>query len=415
MKRLTFPTRQARNGCQAACTFLRKVTSPYDHGLKVAGRVVHARRNADTVRDLNTRGWVRRLTNRDMARHFAGDVTYYFAADGRVRTPETLVMVDVDCHRTGTYAAAVAFAEHLRDTLFPNLYFEPSTNGNGVHAYLVLDKQGFGDERTHQLFGMLDKALKDTHAEWQAEKPDLVVELVEVKGHPPRLGWGNDRRLQDYTSGQLAKLPREADRRWDELRHTTRIDERRVSDLYRWWRTNHEPRKQVTATAKSGSVTGHVVDREALDRFDAYRHIAHRLLPEPLKTSGREVATAEDLAILVLILEACTRRMNADGSMPTARIEANWQALYESGGVERPFNPKRYACLRDYLSRKGLLDWQDESYLPHLLSTDGKGKAAKWRAGERLLAMIEEERTSVVFVGKYGGGSIQNGVLERYG
>jgi hypothetical protein len=116
------------------------------------------------------------------------------------------------------------------------------------------------------------------------------------------------------------------------------------------------------------------------------------MLPEPLRTSGREVATAEDLAILILVLEACTRRMNADGSMPTARIRRNWDALCELGEVDRPFNPKRHACLRDFLSREGLLDWEDESYLPSPMSVTGEGKAARWRAGDRLLAMIEEAR-----------------------
>jgi hypothetical protein len=81
--------------------------------------------------------------------------------------------------------------------------------------------------------------------------------------------------------------------------------------------------------------------------------------------------------------------MNADGSMPTARIRENWGALYEQGEVDRPFNPKRYTCLRDFLSREKLLDWEDEAYLPFQLSATGKGQAAKWRASEQLLEMIE--------------------------
>jgi hypothetical protein len=388
-----------------ACPHLRRLISPYDHGLKHDGRVVHANTNARVARDLNSRGWVPGLTNAAMERHFAGRGTVYFTADGRVRTPEVLLMIDVDCHRTGTYGAAIAFAEHLRDEHFPGLYFEPSTHGNGVHAYLILDTRGFGDERTHSLFGMLDRAIKGIHAEWQARNPGLVVEMVEVKGHPPRIDWGRDGKVADYTSGQLAKLPREVARRWDEFRQTTKIDDRRVSDLYRRWKVEKEVRAVVEVGKKamsprSGSITGHVVAQEALDRSDAYRGLAGRLLPEPLRTSGREVATSEDLAILLMILEACTLRMNSDGSMPTARIIKNWEVLRDNGEVTRPFNPKRFAAMRNFLSREKLLDWEDESYFPFPMSDEGKGRAARWRASERLMEMILEAREGVEIVGE---------------
>jgi hypothetical protein len=394
-----------------ACPHLRRLISPYDHGLKHDGRVVHANTNAKVARDLNSRGWVPGLTNAAMQRHFAGRATVYFTADGRIRTPEVLLMIDVDCHRTGTLGAAVAFAEHLREDHFPGLYFEPSTHGNGVHAYLILDTRGFGDERTHSLFGMLDRAIKGIHADWQARNPELIVEMVEVKGHPPRIDWGRDGKVTDYTSGQLAKLPREVPRRWDEFRQTAKIDDRRVSDLYSRWKVERSPRKEtkdvVEAATKSvrprsGSITGHVVAQDALDRFDAYRGLARRLLPEPLRTSGREVATAEDLAILLIILEACTLRMNSDGSMPTARIIKNWDVLRDNGEVTRPFNPKRYSALRNFLSRERLLDWEDESYLPSQMCDEGKGRAARWRASERLMEMILEAREGVEIVGEYG-------------
>jgi hypothetical protein len=30
--------------------------------------------------------------------------------------------------------------EHLKDTRFPGLYYETSTNGKGVHGYVVVEK-----------------------------------------------------------------------------------------------------------------------------------------------------------------------------------------------------------------------------------------------------------------------------------
>ena len=63
-------------------------------------------------------------SNADMADHFAGRKTFYFTADGRSSAHEVLINIDIDCHGSGSLAGAIAFAEHLRDTRFPNLYYE---------------------------------------------------------------------------------------------------------------------------------------------------------------------------------------------------------------------------------------------------------------------------------------------------
>ena len=48
-------------------------------------------------------------------------------------TCKTLVMIDIDAHKTGDLANAMRFAEHLRKYFFPDSYVEVSTNGNGAH------------------------------------------------------------------------------------------------------------------------------------------------------------------------------------------------------------------------------------------------------------------------------------------
>ena len=53
---------------------------------------------------------------------------------------------------------------------------------------------------------------------------DFDITDVEVKGTCPEMTWGQERgRLEKYQSGQLAKLPREALHRADELMGTTRV------------------------------------------------------------------------------------------------------------------------------------------------------------------------------------------------
>ena len=131
---------------------------------------------------------------------------------------EVLVNIDIDCHGFGSLAGAIAFAEHLKATRFPNLYYEVSTNGNGVHGYIVVDKGDLGDEG-------LNGALSSwTMAQGRVVPGHWDVENVEVKGQAPEFTWGQAKcELQTYKSGQLAKLPREALARADELRGTTRL------------------------------------------------------------------------------------------------------------------------------------------------------------------------------------------------
>jgi hypothetical protein len=288
----------------------------------------------------------------------------------------------------------LAFAGFLRDRYLPGLYFEPSTGGKGVHGYVLIDKRGFGDERLHGLAKMLDRSLKAIHKRWQVQNQALVVEGVEIKGHPPRITWTRDGRMNDLVSGQFAKLPRELLSRFDEFNKTTVLNDRRISHLYIQYKDEPVASGKAVADSakKSGSITGCVVKQADLDQWDAYLDVARKLVATPLKTNGREVATAEDMAVLLMILEGCTNDMNPDGSMPTARIRENWDILFGNGDVERPWCPRRYTALRDKLSNLDYIDWEDAHYLPGSMSPDGNGRAAKWRGSEALMDLIETEK-----------------------
>lgn len=86
--------------------------------------------------------------------------------------------------------------------------------------------------------------------------------------------------------------------------------------------------------------------------------------------------TARDMAILLAILKALFNNRNPEGTMPTERIKALWDVLYENGDVSRPWNHHRYKVMRDWLSEQGRLDWQDHRYC---WGQGGeKGIACKW-------------------------------------
>ena len=123
---------------QRPCKWLRDHTSPIDFGLKYDGHPIHCNKNEEVLRSFRIRNyWIDRMRNRDYDDHFSGRETFYFTGDPFRKNPYTLLMIDIDCHNRGTLRGAIEFAEYLAATLFPNLYFEVSTNGNGVHGYSI--------------------------------------------------------------------------------------------------------------------------------------------------------------------------------------------------------------------------------------------------------------------------------------
>ena len=103
-----------------------------------------------------------------------------------------------------------------------------------------------------------------------------------------------------------------------------------------------------------------------------YLNVAATLLgTHTLKTTGRTVVTAEDVAIFLACLKFFTGRMNADGTLPVRRFEGLWSALYEAGDVGRAFDCHRFKAIRDYLSGLGLLDWEDRTFVAPTKDHDG--------------------------------------------
>jgi hypothetical protein len=373
------------------------------------GNPAHCNKNNDVLmhfRALRAGCWSRRLSklkNADMADHFAGRKTFYFTADGRSTCPEVLVNIDIDCHHSGSLDGALAFAQHLRASRFPNLYYEASTNGNGVHGYVVVVKGDLGDEGLNSALKRLDLWLKH-----ELFKDKWDVENVEVKGNAPEFNWGHEKfDLRTYNSGQLAKLPREALSRTNELLGTTRID---ANDLRRLKLPldagepqekdvcTLRPRESRIAFEKSvkelpGSISGRHFGHEELTRLQGdYLSLARELLSQTkLVAHGRKVVTDEDLAIFVMLLKFFTLNMNSDGSLPTARWRKMWTALFEAGDIERAWCHHRFAAIRNFLSGKDLLSWEDEGYV---IGSEDRGRylpgtASKWRASEELMTLLD--------------------------
>lgn len=416
-------------------TWIRQRTSPYDFGVKTkAGNPAHCNKHDDIKYHFQClkSGWhgrrLSKLKNRDMADHFAGRKTFYFTSDGRSSAAEVLVNIDIDCHGSGTLAGAIAFAEHLRAARFSNLYYEASTNGNGVHGYLVVEKGDLGDDGLNGALIVLDRWLKT-----ELSRGSFDVENVEVKGQAPEFAWGATKfELKSYKSGQLAKLPREALSRAEELRGTTRLtvqelrkppvpaaDESIDSAARRAEKaTKKTPAVPVSESEnreessllsprvekKGGSIAGrHFDDAELAKLGTGYSSLAKDLLGETkLVASGRKVVAEEDVAVFLMLIRFFTQNMNADGSLPVARWREMWTALHGAGDVRRAWCHHRFARIRNFLTGGGWLSWADEEFVVGVYAHYGRyvrGKAAKWKAGEELMAMLEAVKVQEAGVG----------------
>jgi hypothetical protein len=173
-----------------------------------------------------------------------------------------------------------------------------------------------------------------------------------------------------------------------DVRATTHID---ITDLAKF--VPVEEKVPVVRRSSHGSSSASwcpkAITPDDLADMPRLREVAVMLGLPREKCAGRVVVKDEDVAVFLLLLRFFTRNMNENGTLPWARFEALWMALYQAGDVDRAFNPKRFAAIRNHLSSlvvngEALLEWDDETY--------SVGRACKWRASEKLMNMMEEER-----------------------
>lgn len=388
------------------CTWLRKHTSHLDYGVKYRGSPIHCNTNVETMGFLTRqRKWLGRMTNEKFSTHFSNQGTFYFAGCSK---GNTLVMLDIDCHKRGTLKGAKELGISL-GRYFSNLYTEVSTNGNGVHGYILVEATRETNAELKRLAKSLDM--------WLTFHPH-DVEMVEIKGQAPVVCIEN-RRLVNYKAGTLAKVPREAVARFDELSGTTfltlaelrKVIGRIEADCSKPEVVPEVPSKMHIVAqspaikgprkpkAASGSISGKHIN---MDRLEKYEWFAEQLLgDQEIKTSDKHKVTITDVAICLAILRFCSKNMNIDESLPTERVKSFWDIIYQCGDAPRPWNCKRYAAIRNRLSSLGVLQWTDETY--RMGWGDEKGQAAKWRLNDAILAElerieedIEEEETSFI-------------------
>lgn len=332
------------------------------------------------------------LTNARLHDHCEGKETFYFSGGAK---RYQLGMIDIDCHSSGTYAGAVEFARHLRNKLFPNLYFEQSTNGNGVHCYFIFDKWSATDP--HKSLKELDAKLKNHLAHHGFD-----VELVEIKGLSPIYEWDGEKRLKDIPHcGLLAKIPRGLLSRFDELKATTSI----CSQWIRSIETFELPTATKIAVEKkrgAGSGRTQVIQQRLIDALPSYRRLAESCMAD-LTSDGELRITAEDKAVALLILRNNFEEPATNFSFSQNYASAIWRSLYTSGVTNRAWNHHRWRAIRNYLADHGWLDCKNETYT----YGQGQGRSCRFVLAAGAAAFLD------VVSGKEGGSKADSADEEK--
>lgn len=221
----------------------------------------------------------------------------------------------------------------------------------------------------------------EVRLEQEAQRTNADVEGVEIKGTCPVFEF-EERRIVKIKAGTNAKLPR------GDIRATTHLD---ITELAKFVPVEEKVPvvRKSPYVSSSASWRPHAITPEDLAGLASLRKLAARLGTPSEKCSGRVAVTVEDVAVFLLLLRFFRGNMNENGTLPYARFEGLWTALFRAGDIDRAFNPKRFAAIRNHLSSllvdgEALLEWEDETFT--------LGRACKWRASEKLMELIEQEQ-----------------------
>ena len=422
--------------------WLKDLICPFVYGDKTPDGPMPSVKKEAFIGRWNLRLGQFKMPNYKMLDHFEGRETLYYMGRGWEKNDRTLVMIDIDVLKSkmlGTPQGARKFAEHLK-SIWPDLYFEPSTNGKGIHGYFILWKNGSDAKTTNAALKRLEAWLRA-----EAKKINADIEQVEIKGTCLDMTF-DGRLLQAVKYGVLAKLPRDVGRfvEWEQttvLRvqdlERNQFDVRDVPDVKQsvvieaipaldespavieW------PVAKVEGTARkekkvvSGSVSGKFINDEELEVIPAFERLYREWVGQQDLMAGKFRVTAHDFAVAMVLLRHFKAQPNNDRTLPCRRVQELWTGLYHAGDVDRGFSHHRWKTIRDFLSARGHIDWTDHRYQqPGMVKDDGgkwsrskdkngkssRGMACKWAITDQFAHWLE--RVSLTVASNQGEASL---------
>jgi hypothetical protein len=359
---------------------LRSTTFPHVYGEKLPIGVRPNLSAKQFIQRYNV-GWFDSLSNADFDLHFQGEETFYFFGTPRIKAEYTLVMGDIDFLKAkglGTPEGGLAFVEYLKTTFWPDLYYEPSTNGKGIHFYMLMKKKDVGAQRVNQAIEQLQAFLRH-----QADLVGADIELVEVKGKCPEIAYDRHGRVTEVKYGTFGKYPRNAT--LDELQNTTVIDH---TQLYRNMGKYAVPAAVKKPALHEGSCSTSIPDEFVAEHLDSCRKTWLNLTGGQVIKGKRYVVAAEDAAVVMLIALWLQDHGTKDHRHSVRTTLAFWDDLRNRGLADRSPNHHRVKSIRDYISSRGCVGWLDNRYQPPSGKGAKDGICCKWRLDEAFAVLL---------------------------
>jgi len=374
---------------------------PFIHGLKTEDGVKHTNTKSVVTNFLNgNRSYPIKLTQEKLSQHESGKTTlYYVGSDYKKENGlvTTLAGIDIDCHNSGNLEGAIEVAEYLKQEMFPGMFYETSTNGNGIHGYLKIKLNRFTKKKNtndiNETYKLLQQVLK------QICKPFIdanKISDIEIKGQVPTYKVDRNNKVTPYSNikmGQLMKVPRDIEGASKTLviLHSDlhKLLEKKLETLE--IQDSKPNAKKVSVKKIVGSCTNqHIVHNETIRQ--AVTRLINNAQSNGILIKKGLTVTREDIYVTLLLVNFFTKNMNFDESLPVARVEELWKKLYETKFTNREFNASRFASIRNWLTELGAIKWIDKKYHFYTDSTK-KGQACKWKANDCLMALMNKNNS----------------------
>lgn len=266
----------------------------------------------------------------------------------------------------------------------------PSFFGSHTHFGLCAGKKyGFLNNYDKNYYGRMKLRQFGKAINNYAINRGYKLTKVEIKGTPALI----DYHAEAVSCGELVALPRETEHisyvsnrlpvlTFAQLEELTNNLEKFNKKFLRAEELINKPVKPKSND--SGSPVVKIVTPES------YGDFVNAILAEPVRSrDSRYVCNANDFSDFISVIHgingADIAKYGELKHMAFSRIEAVWNAAYESGDLSVRFCNRKVTAMRDALSKAGFIEWIDHEY--------AGGKACVWRISKQffqLFAMFQE-------------------------
>lgn len=370
--------------------------SSWNYGVTDGDSRRFAYKTTTVIGRYNNRRRSKTLCAADLENHWRNNDTLYYMGNGDPKQDRILLKLDFDAKDgVGSYQGCVQAEQYINAKYFKGkLFAEDSTHGNGRHAYFWLYKLGRNAEEVNAAIDRLQQRIR---ADLESVSADISG--LDLQGTCPVIQWesiGGELCITQFVDGRLAKIPRTAT--------TALLDaaEIMVEDVDR---LVAEPATLPTATRtwaaskpRRQACYGGFMKDENFDDLDRLKKLYRRLISrfnggELVKANRRYVVREEHAAIMFAIMRYAHENPHKNGTFPQDRAESLWNDAYNRGLIDCGWNHYRWTALRNFLTKNGFIDWEDNTYF-HFYGEAKKGCACKWTVTAGFYGMLSECRDS---------------------